>query len=63
MAGLLTTLAGVDGFDSCPLTSLSGFLMVGAALHPSMRTLTGQPLRPVAEMSPKRVLPSTGCRR
>ena len=56
MAGLLTTLLAVQGFDSGPLTSLSGFLMAGAALHPSMRTLTGQPLRPVTEMSPRRVL-------
>ncbi|WP_250036334.1 GGDEF domain-containing protein [Paractinoplanes maris] len=57
LATLLPLIFAVDpprhlGF----LTSLSGFLMAGAALHPSMRVLTGRPLRPVADMSPGRVL-------
>ncbi|GAA0584763.1 hypothetical protein GCM10010172_82190 [Paractinoplanes ferrugineus] len=56
MATLLPALLAVGTPDVQPLSSLSGFLMAGAALHPSMRILTGRPLRPVAEMTPRRVL-------
>jgi diguanylate cyclase (GGDEF)-like protein len=56
MGTLLPPIFGVATPDLRPLSSLSGFLMAGAALHPSMRVLTGRPLRPVTEMSPKRVL-------
>ncbi|MCO8275152.1 GGDEF domain-containing protein [Actinoplanes sp. TRM 88003] len=56
LATLLPFITSVKTTDMQPLTSLSGFLMAGAALHPSMRTLTAKPLRSVAETSPRRVL-------
>jgi diguanylate cyclase (GGDEF)-like protein len=56
LATLLPFILPVGTADLQPLTSFSGFLMAGAVLHPSMRKLTGQPLRPVAETSPARVL-------
>ncbi len=56
MATMLPLVLQVTAPDVRAVTTLSGFLMVGAALHPSMRTLTGQPVRPAAEMSPLRVL-------
>jgi diguanylate cyclase (GGDEF)-like protein len=56
MASVLATVLGV-GLPSFQIAgTLAGFLMAGAAVHPSMRLLTAQPLRPVAEMSPVRVL-------
>ncbi|MCY1136925.1 GGDEF domain-containing protein [Actinoplanes sp. Pm04-4] len=56
LSTLLPFISSLKAADLQPLTSLSAFLMAGAALHPSMRMLTGQPLRPVAETSPARVL-------
>ena len=56
MATLLPTAFATAVPDVRALSSLSGFLMAAAAIHPSMRALTGRPLRPAAEMSPLRVL-------
>ncbi|MBU2665049.1 GGDEF domain-containing protein [Actinoplanes bogorensis] len=56
MATLLPSLFAAAAPDIRSVSSLSGFLMAGAALHPSMRKLTGRPVRPTAEMSPRRVL-------
>ncbi|MGX6601310.1 diguanylate cyclase domain-containing protein [Micromonosporaceae bacterium Da 78-11] len=56
MASLLTSVFAHDTPEVRPFTSLSAFLMAGAAIHPSMRALTGRPLRPVTEMSPQRVM-------
>ncbi|GAA2635205.1 GGDEF domain-containing protein [Paractinoplanes durhamensis] len=56
MATLLSMVWGVKSPDFGAVSSLSGFLMAGAALHPSMRLLTAQPVRPVTDMSPARVL-------
>lgn len=53
---LLPVMIGARTPDVRWLGALSAFLLAGAALHPSMRVLTGRPLRPVAEMSPPRVL-------
>ncbi|MEV6350055.1 GGDEF domain-containing protein [Actinoplanes sp. NPDC051851] len=56
LATLLPKIHPFSAYDMRPLTSLAAFLMAGAALHPSMRHLTGQPVRPVTEMTPRRVL-------
>lgn len=56
MATLLPAAMAIAAPDVRFLSSMSGFLLAGAALHPSMRMLTGQPLRPLAEMKPGRVL-------
>jgi diguanylate cyclase (GGDEF)-like protein len=56
MASLLPIILVFEAPDLRPFTSLSAFLMAGAALHPSMRSVTGRPIRSVTEMSPWRVL-------
>ncbi|WP_433832790.1 diguanylate cyclase domain-containing protein [Actinoplanes sp. CA-015351] len=56
MATLVPLIFAVGVPDLQPVTSFAAFLMAGAAIHPSMRILTGRPLRPVTEMSPRRVL-------
>ncbi|WP_430782103.1 diguanylate cyclase domain-containing protein [Actinoplanes sp. G11-F43] len=54
--GLVMLVLAVDGPDASALSSFAPFLMAGAAMHPSMRILTGRPLRPVSDMSPRRVM-------
>ncbi|MBB2948890.1 diguanylate cyclase (GGDEF)-like protein [Actinoplanes lutulentus] len=56
MSTLIPLIFAVTVPDLQPLTSFAAFLMAGAAIHPSMRILTGRPLRPVTEMSPRRVM-------
>ncbi|MFC7531574.1 diguanylate cyclase domain-containing protein [Actinoplanes sp. GCM10030250] len=56
MAALVPVILGFDAPDLRAFTSLAAFLMAGAALHPSMRILTGRPPSPVTEMSPRRVV-------
>ncbi|MCY1145760.1 GGDEF domain-containing protein [Actinoplanes sp. Pm04-4] len=53
---LLYPLWGFNASDLQPVISLAALLMVGAAIHPSMCALARQPLRPVADMTPRRVL-------
>ena len=55
LATLLLVVFAVDAPSLRPLTSLSALLLAGAALHPSMRHLTGQPLPSMTEISPLRV--------
>ncbi|MEU4693945.1 GGDEF domain-containing protein [Actinoplanes sp. NPDC023714] len=56
MASLLPLILSFEAPQLRPFTSLAAFLMAGAAIHPSMRVLTGRPMRSAAEMTLPRVL-------
>ncbi|GAA1646071.1 GGDEF domain-containing protein [Actinoplanes couchii] len=56
MVSLAAMIFAVRTPDLAAVSSLAAFLMAGAAIHPSMRILTGRPLRPVTDMTPRRVL-------
>ncbi|MBL7257616.1 GGDEF domain-containing protein [Paractinoplanes lichenicola] len=56
MASLLPAIFSVGTTDVRALSSLSSFLIAAAAFHPSMHTFGRHEARPVAEVSPRRVL-------
>ncbi|GLY03938.1 GGDEF domain-containing protein [Actinoplanes sp. NBRC 101535] len=56
LLSLLPFIADIGTADLRPLSTMASFLLAGAAVHPSMRMLSGQPLTPVTDMSPRRVL-------
>ncbi|HWS34238.1 MAG TPA: diguanylate cyclase [Actinoplanes sp.] len=56
MVPLVAMISGVAAPDLSAASSFAAFLMAGAAIHPSMRILTGRPLRPVTDMSLRRVM-------
>lgn len=53
---LVAMIAGTASPDVRAASSFAAVLMAGAAIHPSMRILTGRPLRPVTDMSLRRVM-------
>ncbi|SDS36646.1 diguanylate cyclase domain-containing protein [Actinoplanes derwentensis] len=56
MFSLVAMVFVIDAPDLTAVSSFAAILMAGTAIHPSMRVLSGRPLRPVTDMSLRRVM-------